>query len=442
MGYYWLSSYNGLLRVRKTSLDQCASGLTNEIECDTYGISDGMPTLECSAGSQPSGWPSAHGLLWFATSRGLVAVHPNDITFNSFPPPVIIEKVIVDGESVANEPTPGSRLKIPPGRHRLEFQYTGLSYAAPEKVCFRHRLDDLDAGWIDAGTERRVDYNYIPPGNYVFHVIACNNNGVWSSPGASLAVTMLPYFWQTPWFRALVLLGLLVLAGGSSWYGTRLRMSRKLDRLERQRAVERERTRIARDIHDDLGASLTRINLLSQTAQLDIEDNPKHLMALSQISTTARKLTRTMDEIVWAVDPKHDTLESLASYLAIIVQELFGDSDIRYRLDFPRHLPACPLTADMRHNLFLAFKEVLHNILKHSGATEVHVSFVLEKDLLKVIVKDNGCGFDPTCSTSPDTCHSGLSNMCQRLQEINGHCEIQSGKEQGTTVKLTLPIKT
>jgi signal transduction histidine kinase len=441
LDYYWMSSYNGILRVLKTSLDQCADGLTNAIRCDTYGISDGMPTLECSGGSQPSGCHSANGLLWFATSRGLVTVHPADVKHNPFPPPVMIEKVIVDDKLISDELIAGGRIEIPPGQHRLEFQYTGLSFAAPEKVRFQHRLDGLDAGWIDAGTERRVDYNYIPPGDYVFHVIACNNDGVWSDPGATLSVTMLPYFWQTAWFLRSALLGLLLLVGGGSWYGTRLRMSRKLERLERQRVVERERTRIARDIHDDLGASLTRINLLSQSAQMDIEDTRQHLIDLDQISTTARKLTRAMDEIVWAVDPKHDTLESLVSYLAIVVREMFADSQIRYRLDFPRRLPAWPLTAEVRHNLFLAFKEALHNVLKHSGATEVNISFVFKKELFKVVITDNGCGFDPAQVVPAHGRHNGLVNMRQRLEEINGSCEIQSGAQEGTTVKLIVPIK-
>jgi signal transduction histidine kinase len=211
--------------------------------------------------------------------------------------------------------------------------------------------------------------------------------------------------------------------------------------LERQRVVERERTRIARDIHDDLGASLTRINLLSQSAQMDIEDTRQHLIDLDQISTTARKLTRAMDEIVWAVDPKHDTLESLVSYLAIVVREMFADSQIRYRLDFPRRLPAWPLTAEVRHNLFLAFKEALHNVLKHSGATEVNISFVFKKELFKVVITDNGCGFDPAQVVPAHGRHNGLVNMRQRLEEINGSCEIQSGAQEGTTVKLIVPIK-
>jgi len=441
-GNFWMSSYNGILRVSKAELDQCADGLKNSVQCFNYGMSDGMPTLECSGGLQPAGCKTEDGSLWFATSRGLVAVNPLDIKNNPLPPPVVIENLLVDGENSAGEFAPLPKLKIPPGRHRLEFKYAGLSFAAPEKVRFKHRLDGLDSNWIDAGSDRTADYNYIPPGNYVFRVIACNNDGVWSMPGASLAFTVLPYFWQTAWFRALGLSGTVLLTSAGVWYGTRRRMRLKLERVERLRALERERTRIAKDIHDDLGASLTRINLMSQSAQRGMDDVPLTMKNLDQICTTARQLTRAMDEIVWAVDPQHDTLDSLANYLGKLIHELLGESGIRCRLDFPLNLPAWPVTAEVRHNLFLAFKEALHNVLKHSGASEVQISFALEPAAFSVSITDNGRGFDPAAkSAKPYPHRNGLVNMLQRLQEIGGRCEIQSECGHGTRVDFFLPVK-
>lgn len=441
-GNFWMSSYNGILRVSQAALNLCADGQTHSIQCLAYGISDGMPTLECSGGLQPAGCKTSDGRLWFGTSRGLVVVNPQDVKINPLPPPVVIEKMLVDGEMAAGETTPATALKIPPGRHRLEFQYAGLSFAAPEKVRFKYRLDKLDAGWIDAGTKREVVYNFIPPGDYAFHVIACNNDGVWNEAGAELAFTALPQFWQTVWFRGLTIGGLVLLAGGVAWYGTRRRMRRKLERLERQRALERERTRIAKDIHDDLGASLTRINLMSQSARRGMDDVPETMKNLDQICTTARQLTRAMDEIVWAVDPQHDTLDSLASYLGKLIHELLGDSNIRCRLDFPVYLPAWPVTAEVRHNLFLSVKEALHNVLKHSRATEVQISFALEPAAFAVKLTDNGGGFDPVeKDKSSPARRNGLINMRQRLEELGGRCEIHSQPGQGTQVTFFLPVK-
>jgi signal transduction histidine kinase len=149
-----------------------------------------------------------------------------------------------------------------------------------------------------------------------------------------------------------------------------------------------------------------------------------------------------MDEIVWAVDPQHDTLDSLASYLGKLIHDVLLDSGIRHRLDFPLHLPAWPVTADVRHNLFLACKEALNNVLKHSGATEVQVSFTVEPEAFAVTISDNGRGFDPAAKTGQSRFHSnGLLNMRQRLQEINGRCELRSQPGQGTTLAFCVSAK-
>ena len=169
-GSFWISSFNGIFRVSQTELQQCADGRTASIQCLAFGISDGLPTLEATSG----GCKTADGKLWFPTSRGLVAIDPANARTNKLPPPVLIEGLLVDNQLVAGQSSL-SGLKISPGRHRFEFQYTGLSFAAPEKVRFKHRLDKLDADWIDAGPKRTADFPYLPPGGYTFHVIACNN---------------------------------------------------------------------------------------------------------------------------------------------------------------------------------------------------------------------------------------------------------------------------
>ncbi len=439
LGYYWMSSFNGLLRVRKTSLDQCADGLINAIHCDSFGISDGMPTLECSGGSQPSGCVSGDGLLWFATSQGLVTVHPDEVKHNLLPPPVMIEQLVVDGVPVTNKLNSRSPQRIPPGRHRLEFQFTGLSFKAPEKVSFKYRLDKLDADWITVGTQRRANYDYIPPGDYHFHVIACNNDGVWSDPGASVAVTILPYFWQTGWFRLFVWVMLVGLVGGLIWLDARRRMRRKLERLERQQAVAAERARIANDIHDDLGQCLTRITMLSQPAVVATADAAKTRAGLREIYDTAREITRAMDEIVWAVNPRHDTVESLVNYLEKCALDFLGSAGLRCRLEIPDNLPDRSLNSEVRHNLFLALKEALNNVVKHAHATEVRVGITMYDSVIELVVKDDGCGFGAG-SSDRVAAGNGLHNMRQRLEKIGGQCEIAAEPGRGTTVHFKVSL--
>src|SRR5262249_23611650 len=152
----------------------------NSITCVAYDKGDGLPTLECSGGFQPAGCKTPDGRLWFPTSEGLVVLDPAEQNFNHMPPPVVIEDLLIDGQSVPEGVTGAEPLRIPPGRNRFEFRFTGLSLVSPEKVRFKYRLDGLENDWVDGGTKRTADYSFIPPGEYTFHVIACNNDGIWN----------------------------------------------------------------------------------------------------------------------------------------------------------------------------------------------------------------------------------------------------------------------
>jgi len=450
-GYLWLSSYGGILRASEHDLNRCADGEASNVTFVTFGINDGLPTLECSEGSQSAGAKTPDGRLWFATAKGLVAIDPSLVRTNPLPPPVRIEAMIVDGKRIQieddrrekEEATPA--LEIPPGRHRIEFEYTGLSFVAPEKVRFKCRLNSYETDWEDAGTKRVAAYSFIPPGNYSFEVNACNNDGVWNKTGESLAFTVLPHFWQTMWFRFLCGLGMVLAVTGLVWADARRRLRQRLEKLERERAVERERARISQDIHDDLGASLTRITMLTESARADSGVPESVAKNLARIFGTARELTRAMDEIVWAVNPRHDRLDSLSNYLSRFAYDYLSAAEIRCRLDMPLDLPALPVMAETRHNLFLAFKEALHNVVQHAAASEVHVALTLEKNRLILRVSDNGVGFGVKAIASPTaggriTRGNGLVNMQRRLADVGGTFEIAGEPAGGTTVVFTVVL--
>lgn len=446
-GFFWMSSYAGILRAREKDLNRCADGEIAVVPFVTCGINDGLPTLECSEGMQSAGGKTPDGRLWFPTAKGLVAVDPAGVQFNPLPPPVRIETMLVDGRKFADGGAAGP-VKVPPGRRQIEFEYTGLSFVAPEKVQFKCRLNGFEPDWVDVGTKRVAVYNYIPPGSYSFQVIACNNDGVWNETGASLKFEVLPFFWQTTWFHVLGGVATALAAGAIVWFETRRRMRRRLERAERQRDIERERTRIARDIHDDLGAQLTRITMLSESAA-EPEANPRQAMeSVRRIYDTARELTRSMDEIVWAVNPRHDTLESLATYLEKFAQDWLAGAGIRCRLDLPLQFPKWHLTSEVRHNLFLTFKEALHNVVKHSQASEVSIHLTLKEKSFELTMEDNGQGFTveeakKNISTAPGRAASGngLENMERRLAAIGGSCKIQSAPGIGTKVIFSVPPK-
>jgi len=447
-GYFWLSSHGGILRADKNELNRCADGQIKELHCLRYGLSDGMPTLECSGGLQPAGCRTKDGRLWFPTSKGLVAVDPGKIETNTLVPPVLIERLLVDDQVVSEGTASESPLRIAPGRHRYEFQFTGLSFEAPEKVRFRYRLEGVDPEWVETQSSRKAYYTHLPPGDCRFRVLACNNDGVWNEQGATLAFTVLPAFWQTWWFRISGAAMIALAGGGIVWLDARRRMRRKLERLQRQQAVERERIRIARDIHDDLGANLTRITMLSESARSDLENARQVAGHLDQIYNTARELTRAMGEVVWAVNPRHDTLDSAAAYLEEFGQYLLRTAGIRCKMDMPSQFPPWVITAEVRHNVFLAFKEALHNAIKHAGASEVRISLAVKPATFTLMVEDNGRGFAPETllAGAPHDqprqgSGNGLANMRQRLAEIGGCCEIESAPGKGTKVAFTITLK-
>jgi signal transduction histidine kinase/ligand-binding sensor domain-containing protein len=434
-GRLWLGTHQGICCVEKTALEACASGKANTV--DVIRHVGGLPTLACSDGYEPACWRAENGRLLFTTVKGVVSVDPEQLAGTSLPPPVAIEDMSVDGQPVPLH----EKIIVPPGHEQFEFRFTALSFEAPDQSRFRYRIDGLDKGWVEADTRRVADYGHLPPNHYHFHVIACNSDGVWNTTGASLDFTVLPYFYQTRSFT--VLLSVLVLSGvglAVRTVATR-KYRRALLRLEQQHAIEKDRARIAKDIHDDIGAGLTQITLLSELGRRE----PKQAgTQLERISDAARDMTRAMDEIVWAVDPQRDTLASLIDYISAYSEDFLRAAGIRCRMDFPAAVPATQIDAELRYNLFLALKETLNNIVKHANATEVWLRLTLTAGVFSLVVEDNGHGFDANddrkAGVSNERLNSGLGlpNLRKRLQTIGGHCVMQSSPGKGTRVEMTV----
>lgn len=319
-----------------------------------------------------------------------------------------------------------------------------MSFAAPDKVRFRYRLQGLDNAWVEADDKRSAHYGPLRPGAYRFQVIACNNDGIWNETGAAINLKVLPFFWETWWFD--ILAGLFFIGGvfGAVRFAVTRKLRRKLEQLRQRRALERERERIARDIHDDLGAGLTQILLQSSLARREPQEQIQ--THLAQISGTARELVGAMDEIVWAINPENDTLEGLVTYVGKYVQEYVTQAGLRCRLDLPAQLPALVLSAEVRHNLFLAIKEVLNNAVKHAQAAEILFLLKMQPSGFSFVIKDDGRGFIPgavemqTADGSRISSGHGLRNLVHRLEKIGGACTVRSKPGKGTEVELTVVI--
>jgi signal transduction histidine kinase len=440
-GYLWMGSSVGLLRARKIDLEAFAAAKTVSVPVRAYGQADGLPTRVCSQGSQPAAAHTTDGRFWFPTINGLVAVDPRQIRPNTNPPPVLIESVWVDGKPEGQDslrsPLPKA-VVIPAAKESLEIHYTGINLPAPDLGLFQYRLKGHEKDWTSAEPQRRyARYSKLPHGHYLFEVKACNEDGLWNETPAVLAVTVLPPFWQTWWFISVASFCLLAGIVGSVHYVSTQKLQRQVAALRQQELLEKERARIARDLHDQLGANLTQVALLGELAETD-KDMPAEVEAhAKQISFTARETTRALDEIVWTVNPSNDTLDGLINYVCKYAQEYLALAGLRYRLEVPAQLPPIPIPPELRHNIFLAAKEAVNNVVKHSGASSAWLRLRLEPNRFTLEVEDNGRGLPAGADQKG---RNGLRNMRKRLEELGGVFALGPGHEGGTLVSLTAPL--
>jgi len=339
--------------------------------------------------------------------------------------------------SLTNVPDLNHSLEIPPQHHELKIDFGALSFASPQNVQLKYQLEGYDQKWIET-RQRSVSYSRMPAGNYRFRAIACNSSGVWNDTGAALSFTVLPFFWQTWWFRLGFVSAFTIGLVAVVYYISVRRFRQKLKRLEQEAAVQKDRARIAKDLHDDLGASLSQIAMLSELAQTDLAKPAEARGHIDSIFRTARLLTRSLDEIVWAVNPRNDSLDGFVVHVCQLAPELLRTAGIRPRLDMPMEVPPIKLPPNVRHQLYLALKEALHNVVKHANATEVWVRLEVARNSLILSVQDNGRGFEAGLAAKIGA--DGLMNLQHRMEEIGGRFEQQSEPDRGTRITFIAPL--
>jgi signal transduction histidine kinase len=260
--------------------------------------------------------------------------------------------------------------------------------------------------------------------------------GAWREAASPFRFRIRPRWFELPGVQALAGLSAAGLMALGIRKLERRRTAKRIERLKRERALERERARISRDLHDEMGVGLTEIGLLGDLAALPESGTSGELAA--EISQRARGLVGSLDEIVWAINPANDTSLALGDYFSRYAQNLLQRAGIRCRLDVENRSLDAPIDAEGRHNLFLAFKEALNNVINHAGASEVHIRIAEDGGVLTVRVDDDGCGLvNPSSEGSPD----GLRGMRERLDAIGGTCEILSMSGEGTSVTFSLPVR-
>jgi signal transduction histidine kinase/ligand-binding sensor domain-containing protein len=471
LGYLWLGSNRGVLRLERAEIEAVANRGVASLTCYRFDQSDGLASVECAVGSQPTGVRDSQGRLWFATLKGMAVTDPRALRLNTNPPPVVFEEVVTEARrSYPPRSSPVVRhsvrtgLELPPGTLRVEIRFAGLSYSAPEKMRFQYRLGGNEEHWNDLGNERRVEFHQLPPGRYELSVRAANNDGFWSRTGTALAFAIQPFYWQTVWFRSLLLSGLAGGAGGAVVFLWRKRSKRWLDEIEKQREIkeaqvkadaelramresftqqligaqEREKKRIATELHDSVGQNLVliRSHALLVRETLVAREEASHIESILELSAAGVEEVRI---IAQDMHPYQLDKLGLAEAIRSMLHRAAATSTTRFTVRIEEINGVFTKEADA--NIYRLVQEATNNILKHSCAPEASV--VIRRDIhcVRIVISDNGRGLkESPLQNIQFTASTGLGfmNMRERVNILGGTFEI--APVEGGGMKLTFEI--
>jgi signal transduction histidine kinase len=453
-GWFWFGSERGIFKVRRDQLEAVANGREEHVRFINYGRNEGLFSMEASSPNvspfvSPTPLHSRDGRLWVPMRKALAVIEPTILPANQQPPEVLLTRVTLDGRVIASRGghadartaslnALAAPLRFPPAHRHLGFAFTAIHFSAPENIRFRYQLVGFDSDWIYPQTDRTADYSRLAAGEYQLRAQACIGNGPWNETPATLVVAVAPFVWQTWWFRvgALVLFTSLVIAIVRYISFRRLQAHMRL--LEQRAALDKERTRIARDLHDDLGCSLNQVALTLDMTQRALAGTELVNGKLRHCSGMVRQAARSVDEIVWAINPRNDTLRYMVDYISQFAVEFLHAAGVSCRVDLPDRVPEQVLvTPEARHNLFLVVKEALNNVVRHAGAGRVELRITATEEHVAITIKDDERGFE----RAPDNASSeGLRNMRQRMEEINGQFQLESAPGAGTRIAFSYPF--
>jgi signal transduction histidine kinase/ligand-binding sensor domain-containing protein len=428
-GALWLSTGCGLVSIPPDELRKWCNDPAARIRMRTFDENDGMRLGTRFGGYFRRSVRSADGRIWFADSDAVAIVNPRRLPHNPIAPAVKIEEV----DAAQNTYPATAPLRLPPHTDEVRIRYTAMSLALPERVRFRYRLDGFDPVWKDAAG-REASYTNLPPSHYRFHVIACNNDGVWNQAGASFDFSIQPAVYQTRAFQFASVCAFIALL----WTAHRLRLRHERLRLSAQYQTRlEERTRIAREMHDSLLQNLCGFGLqLDALAKMRaLPDTARD--RLREIRVDAEKCAREVREFVW--DLRAPTLEEvdLCQTLREAGEQVLQGASVSFQFTVqgtPR-----PASARLQRQLSRIVQEAARNAVRYSRAKEIGMDLAyIDSDRIRLLMRDDGCGFDPADALR-QAGHWGLKTMQERARELGGELTISSGPGQGTMIEVVVP---
>jgi ligand-binding sensor domain-containing protein len=398
---------------------------------DRLPLTGGMQTVRLNATHGMAGDDAValcedrDGEIWIGATNGVTRYSPGEEKAVRVPPPVYLQRFQVLGlDDTVALGTGAADLGY--AQHSISFEYIGLSYTDETAVRYRYMLEGIDADWSAPTLRRYVTYAHLPPGTYTFRVAACAGEAGWSPHPASFSFRIAAPFWASPLF-----IGVVVVVVGASVFGVHRARVRRLV------AMERVRNRIAADLHDDIGSTLSSISVFSRLAEEELGDRaPGAASIIRRIGASSQGVMESLDDIVWMIRPGNDSLDVITSRIREYATAMFEARGIRFTLSIPPGLDEMKMSLEDRRQLYLIIKEAVNNIVKHSSCSFARLVIAVQKKDLLVTIQDDGQGFDSNLHLRGN----GITNMRERASAMGGHLTIESGTEGGTTINLRTRI--
>lgn len=427
---FWISTNKGLNKITLAKSDAITVRAVEQ-----YGIQHGLQSNEFNTGAY---YKDGH-LIFFGGVTGINWFDERKFFKRSFVARSYITDIFINEKPLASDTSIPflKQVQLNHDENNIFIKFATLDYTNPDVNQYQYRLKGYDRKWISAGTLPEARYGKLGHGSYVFEIQPANSEGTWSAPQQLLTIVIRPPFWLTWWFRILCLLAFAAIIFFISRYYLKRKLEKQIRIMEKKLAVNNERLRISRDMHDELGTGLSKIALLSEVGK---KSNTPTEAIIHEISNTSRGLADKMGEIIWTLNPQNDTLGNLAAYLKEYVYETTENLPVQILFDFPDEIPGISLSHLYRRQLLLVTKEALNNALKYAQATQIRLGLSVHGTQVQFTIQDNGVGFDTTSMPNEKTGkRNGLKNMKARMESIGGHYELTSEKGSGT--KITYGFK-
>jgi len=427
-GVLWLDTQCGFVAIAPSEIYRWWQQPDIQIKMRTLDVFDGaQPGL---TNFRPEGSKSPDGRLWFANENVLQAIDPEHLDTNQVSPPVQVEQIVADRKKYI----PRENLRLPPHTRDIEIDYTALSFVAPQKVRFRYKLEGHDSDWQDPQNRRQAFYTDLPPGNYRFHVIASNNDGVWNEAGAEAGFVVLPAFYQTALFRILC----VVAAAGTLGLFYMLRLRRLASAMQARFEERLEvRERIARDLHDTLLQGIYSASIHFDLANSRLQEDSPAKPAVERGLDLIRQVSQEGRNALRSLRSRQTSSEGLEQALSLLSKEFALPENI----DFVVATDGQPrvLRPLVRDEAYLIAREAVINAIHHAQASKIEVEVCYGSRQLRVMVRDNGCGIDSQLVRTGREGHWGLQGMRERAEKIGGRLNVLSGVDAGTEIELSVP---